>query len=79
MQARVLDLLEGLVINRGLGILLVTHDMGVVARLATRVAVMQEGRVVEENSVDRIFSAPQHPMTRDLVRAHLALYAGETA
>jgi nickel transport system ATP-binding protein len=79
VQARVLDLLESLAIKRGLGMLLVTHDMGVVARLATRVAVMQDGQILEEDSVDRIFSAPQHPVTRDLVSAHLALYAGESA
>lgn len=79
VQARILDLLEGLVASRGLGILLVSHDIGVVARLANRVAVMQEGQVVEEGSVERIFSAPQHAVTRELVAAHLALYAGESA
>jgi nickel transport system ATP-binding protein len=78
VQARILALIEGLVAMRGLGVLLVTHDMGVVARLADRVAVMEHGRVIETGTVEDIFAAPQNAMTRDLVKAHLALY-GEVA
>jgi nickel transport system ATP-binding protein len=76
-QARILDLLERLLQTRHCGMLLVTHDMGVVARLADDVAVMEAGRIVEQGSVDVLFSAPQHPVTRNLVAAHLALYGME--
>lgn len=58
--------------------LLVTHDIGVVARLANRVAVMDRGQIVETGTANRIFAAPQHPLTKELVKAHLALY-GEVA
>jgi len=61
------------------GMLLVTHDMGVVARLADEVAVMDNGRIIEHGAVDAIFHAPQHPLTRQLVSAHLALYGMELA
>lgn len=79
VQDRILGVLGGIVARRGLGLLLVTHDMGVVARLATRVAVMAAGRIVEQAPVERIFTDPQHPATRDLVAAHFALYAEHTA
>ncbi|POP45192.1 nickel import ATP-binding protein NikD [Superficieibacter electus] len=76
-QARLLDLLDNIMQNRAPGMLLVTHDMGVVARLADEVAVMHEGQIVEQNSVEVIFTAPQHPVTRGLLAAHLALYGME--
>ncbi len=76
-QARILDLLDNIMQNRSPGMLLVTHDMGVVARLADDVAVMDSGNIVELNDVDSVFSAPQHPVTRRLVSAHLALYGME--
>lgn len=79
VQARILDLLSGLVARRGLGMLLVTHDMGVVARLATRVAVMEAGQIVEEAPVADIFHSPRHPATRALVAAHLKFYEGAIA
>lgn len=78
-QARILDLLERLLQARHSGMLLVTHDMGVVARLADDVAVMDDGRIVEQGSVEALFNAPQHPVTRNLVTAHLALYGMELA
>ncbi|MEN0613640.1 nickel import ATP-binding protein NikD [Klebsiella indica] len=78
-QARILDLLASIMQNRAPGMLLVTHDMGVVARLADDVAVMDNGRIVEQGSVSAIFSAPQHSVTRNLVAAHLALYGLELA
>lgn len=78
-QARILDLLAGIMQKRGPGMLLVTHDMGVVARLADDVAVMDSGSIVEQGDVERIFNAPQHSVTRDLVAAHLALYGLELA
>ena len=79
VQARILDLLADLTARRGLGMLIVTHDMGVVARLAQRVAVMEAGAIVEEAPVAQIFAAPTHPASRELVAAHLKLYEGEPA
>lgn len=78
-QARVLDLLAAIMRQRAPGILLITHDMGVVARLADDVAVMAEGRVVEQGAVEQVFHAPRHAVTRALVAAHLALYGLEIA
>src|SRR3546814_1393285 len=60
-------LLVELVRERGLALLLITHDMGVVAQTCDRVAVMYAGRVVERNGVDHIFGDPQHPYTRALI------------
>lgn len=77
-QARILDLLEEIVTSRGQGLLLITHDMGVVARLAHKVAVMDEGRIVERCDVATLFSAPRHPVSRRLLAAHLALYGMES-
>jgi oligopeptide transport system ATP-binding protein len=68
VQARVLELLAG-VRDRGLGMLLITHDLGVVAGLADRVAVMYAGRIVETATIDEIFSAPRHPYTAALLGA----------
>lgn len=78
-QARILDLLENIMQTRAPGMLLVTHDMGVVARLADDVAVMDNGNIVEQGDVETLFHAPKHPVTRDLVSAHLALYGMELA
>lgn len=79
VQCEVLELLEKLKHERGLGILLVTHDMGVVARLADRVAVMEAGRIIESGSVLEIFANARHATTRRLVEAHLSLYQEERA
>lgn len=78
-QARILDLLDNIMQTRAPGMLLVTHDMGVVARLADDVAVMNHGNIVEYGDVETMFSAPQHSVTRNLVSAHLALYGLELA
>lgn len=78
-QARILDLLDSIMQTRSPGMLLVTHDMGVVARLADDVAVMDNGVIVEQGDVEAIFHAPQHRVTRNLVAAHLALYGMELA
>ncbi|UWF60166.1 nickel import ATP-binding protein NikD [Brucella sp. 2716] len=77
VQLRVLELLEKLVEERDLGILLVTHDMGVVARLAHDVAVLDHGRLIEQAPVMDIFQTPGHEVTRMLVGAHLSLYGME--
>nr|WP_246333479.1 ATP-binding cassette domain-containing protein [Aureimonas mangrovi] len=79
IQREILDLLDRLRAERGLGILLVTHDMGVVARLADRVSVMADGRIVDEDTVMKAFHRPSHPTTRALVEAHLSLYDPELA
>lgn len=72
-----LDVLADVMQQRAPGMLLVTHDMGVVARLADDVAVMEQGRIVEQGTVDEIFYRPQHPLSQRLVSAHLALYGEE--
>jgi len=74
VQARILDLLDDLARRRHLGVLLVTHDMGVVARLADEVAVMENGRIIETGTTADIFDNPQRIATRELVAAHMALY-----
>jgi len=68
VQARVLELLAG-VRARGVGVLIITHDLGVVAGLADRVAVMYAGRIVETARTDELFFAPQHPYTAALLAA----------
>jgi len=68
-QAQILDLLRGLQKKRGLAIILITHDMGVIAEMADDVVVMYLGRAVERGSVDEIFHAPKHPYTKALLRS----------
>jgi peptide/nickel transport system ATP-binding protein len=67
IQAEILDLLHDLQSRLGLALLLITHDFGVVAQMATRVAVMQAGRIVEQAAVHDLFRRPQHPYTRALL------------
>jgi len=67
LQAQLLDLLDGLRRDLGLSVLLITHDLGVVARFAERVYVMYCGRVVEEAPVKVLFADPSHPYTRGLL------------
>lgn len=71
VQAEILDLLRKLGQEENLGIVLVTHDFGVVADICNRVAVMQHGRVVEAGSVEKLFANPQHPYTRMLLSSTL--------
>jgi peptide/nickel transport system ATP-binding protein len=68
-QAQILELLKRLQDERGLAIILITHDMGVIAEMADDVVVMYLGRVVERGNVDDIFHAPKHPYTRSLLRS----------
>jgi oligopeptide/dipeptide ABC transporter ATP-binding protein len=67
VQAQILELLDRLQAARGMTVLLVTHDLGIVAGRADRVAVMYAGRIVEEAPVDRLFHQPGHPYTRGLL------------
>jgi dipeptide transport system ATP-binding protein len=69
VQAQILDLLRGLQKERGMALVLVTHNMGVVAEMAQRVAVMYAGEVMEERSASALFDAPQHPYTAALIAA----------
>jgi oligopeptide/dipeptide ABC transporter ATP-binding protein len=67
IQAQILDLLRELQRRMGLALLLITHDLGVVAEMADRVAVMYAGRIVEEAPVGALFDSPKHPYTRGLM------------
>jgi oligopeptide/dipeptide ABC transporter ATP-binding protein len=69
IQARILDLLADLRRERRLALLLITHDLGVVAQVADRVAVMYAGRIVEEAAAADLFARPAHPYTRGLMRS----------
>ena len=69
IQAEILDLLRSLREKRGMAILLITHDLGVVAEEADEVAIMYAGRIIEYAAVGDIFAHPQHPYTRALLRA----------
>ncbi|MEI6668144.1 MAG: ABC transporter ATP-binding protein [Acidobacteriota bacterium] len=67
IQAEILDLLRQMRAQFGLAMLLITHDLGVVAQMADRVAVMYAGRLVEEGSTATVLSSPAHPYTRGLL------------
>jgi peptide/nickel transport system ATP-binding protein len=69
IQAQILELLNELRRSRELGVLLITHDLGVVAETADRVAVMYTGRIVEESPVDELFARPKMPYTEGLLRS----------
>jgi peptide/nickel transport system ATP-binding protein len=69
IQAQILDLMLGLKERFGTAIVMITHDLGVVAETTQRVVVMYAGRKVEEASVEQLFAAPMHPYTRGLMRA----------
>ena len=68
-QTQILDLMRQLQREDGMAIMLITHDLGVVAEMATDVVVMYLGRVVEQAPVDEIFHAPKHPYTQSLLRS----------
>ena len=76
IQAQILDLLRDLQKERGMALVLVTHNMGVVAEMARRVAVMYAGQVMEEREADALFAAPQHPYTAALLAAMPERHAG---
>jgi peptide/nickel transport system ATP-binding protein len=68
-QAQILDLVRRLQEEKGLAVMLITHDMGVIAEMADEVVVMYLGREVERGPVDQIFHDPKHPYTRSLLRS----------
>ncbi len=69
VQAQILDLLAKIQVDRGMGMLLITHDLGVVARMAHRIGVMYAGELVEVASREAFFTAPRHPYTQALFQA----------
>jgi peptide/nickel transport system ATP-binding protein len=75
VQAQILELLEGLRRELGLSLILITHDLSVLAETCDRVLVMYAGRVAEEGPVSRVFTAPRHPYTRKLVNSFPNLHA----
>ena len=81
IQAQILDLILKLQQESGTSVLLITHDLGVVAETAQRVVVMYAGRKIEEASVEDLFEAPLHPYTHGLLRSipHLAAISGAPA
>jgi peptide/nickel transport system ATP-binding protein len=76
VQAEILALLRRLRADRGTAMLIITHNLGVVADVADRVAVLKDGSVVEQAPVDRLFAAPQHDYTRSLLAAIPRLPSG---
>jgi peptide/nickel transport system ATP-binding protein len=79
IQAQILDLMRELQAKTGTAILLITHDLGVVAEMAQRVVVMYAGRKVEEAPVGELFARPRHPYTRGLMNSMPRLGAGHGA
>ncbi len=69
IQAQILELLRNLQASRSMSIVLITHNLGIVAEMAERVYVMYAGKIVEEGQVDQIFYNPQHPYTKLLLRS----------
>lgn len=74
-QAQILDLLRQLQAQEGMAIVLITHNLGVVAEMCDEVVIMYLGRVVERGPVDEIFHAPKHPYTRALLRSIPSIHA----
>ena len=78
IQAQILELLKELQQQFQMAIIFITHDLGVVANVADRVAVMYAGKVVEVGTVDEVFYNPQHPYTWGLLRSMPTLHTGDT-
>ena len=74
-QAQILDLLRDIQAQTQMSVIIITHDMGVIAEMADDVIVMYLGRVVESGPVDEIFHAPKHPYTRALLRSIPSIFA----
>lgn len=72
VQAQILTLLRGLVAERGMAMVFVSHDLAVVASVCSQILVMRDGRLVESGPLDRVLAEPQEQYTRDLLAANLA-------
>jgi microcin C transport system ATP-binding protein len=75
VQAQILKLLKDLQSRLGMAMLFITHDLGIVRKTADRVCVMKDGKIVEENTVERLFQAPEHPYTKALLAAEPKMQA----
>ena len=73
IQAQILELMEDIRAKRNTGILMITHDLGVVAEMCSRVVVMYAGRIVEEASVEDLFADPKHPYTQGLMSSTIKI------
>jgi microcin C transport system ATP-binding protein len=69
VQAQIIALLKDIQQRLGMSLLFITHDLGIVRKIAQRVCVMKEGHIVEQGDVERVFTAPEHPYTRALLAA----------
>jgi microcin C transport system ATP-binding protein len=69
VQAQIIKLIKDLQARLGMAVLFITHDLGIVRKIAERVCVMRQGRIVEQGSVAEVFANPQHPYTRELIAA----------
>src|SRR5690606_38163930 len=69
IQAQILEMMKRLTTEKETGVILITHDLGIVAEMADRVAVMYAGRIVEQAPVFELFSNPQHPYTIGLLQS----------
>jgi microcin C transport system ATP-binding protein len=69
VQAQILNLLKEMQSRMGMAVLFITHDLGIVRKIADRVCIMKEGKIVEHGDVERLFAAPDHPYTRALLAA----------
>src|ERR1700676_3093591 len=69
VQAQIIKLLKDLQARLGMAMLFITHDLGIVRKIAEKVCVMKQGEIVEQGPVDRIFSKPEHAYTIELLRA----------
>jgi microcin C transport system ATP-binding protein len=69
VQAQIIELLQDIQKRLGMSLLFITHDLGIVRKIAQRVCVMKEGKLVEQGDVERVFAAPAHPYTRALLVA----------
>ncbi|TBL75618.1 ABC transporter ATP-binding protein [Paenibacillus thalictri] len=76
IQAQILELMKSLKQEAGMGVLMVTHDLGVVAEICEKVIVMYAGQIVEEGPVDRVFVHPQHPYTEALLKSIPSIAGG---
>src|SRR5580700_3596053 len=69
VQAQIIALLKDLQARLGMSLLFITHDLGIVRKIAQRVCVMKDGKIVEQNTVENLFASPKHPYTQALLAA----------